>query len=63
MPIVTDLKVAWCKPGDYVVYGKYQGDKFFQNKNVLLFDDQILMVVPNGDLILLFGCKVILYIT
>ena len=20
---------AWCKPGDYVVYGKYQGDKFF----------------------------------
>ena len=40
---------AWCKPGDYVVYGKYQGDKFFYQgiRMILLFDDQILMVVPN----------------
>jgi|TARA_X000001388_G_C2231141_1_gene123212 co-chaperonin GroES (HSP10) len=44
---------SWCKPGDYVVYGKYQGDKFsYQGiKMILLFDDQILMVIPNpGDL-------------
>jgi hypothetical protein len=35
------------------VYGKYQGDKFsYQGiKMILLFDDQILMVIPNpGDL-------------
>ena len=40
---------AWCKPGDYVVYGKYQGDKFFYKgiRMLLLFDDQILMVVPD----------------
>jgi len=40
---------AWCKPGDYVVYGKYQGDKFFYQgiRMILLFDDQILMGVPN----------------
>ena len=40
---------SWGKPGDYVVYGKYQGDKFFYQgiRMILLFDDQILMVVPN----------------
>ena len=40
---------SWCKPGDYVVYGKYQGDKFFYKgiRMLLLFDDQILMVVPD----------------
>lgn len=40
---------SWCKPGDYVVYGKYQGDKFFYQgiRMILLFDDQILMGVPN----------------
>ena len=40
---------AWCKPGDYIVYGKYQGDKFFYKgiRMVLLFDDQVLMVVPD----------------
>ena len=40
---------AWCKAGDYVVYGKYQGDKFFYQgiRMILLFDDQILMGVPN----------------
>jgi len=33
----------------YVVYGKYQGDKFFYKgiRMLLLFDDQILMVVPD----------------
>ena len=40
---------SWCKPGDYVVYGKYQGDKFVYKgiRMLLLFDDQILMVVPD----------------
>ena len=40
---------AWCKPGDYVVYGKYQGDKFFYKgiRMLLLFDDQVLMVIPD----------------
>ena len=40
---------SWCKPGDYVVYGKYQGDKFFYKgiRMLLVYDDQILMVVPD----------------
>jgi co-chaperonin GroES (HSP10) len=40
---------AWSSLLDYVVYGKYQGDKFFYKgiRMLLLFDDQILMVVPD----------------
>ena len=37
----------WCKPGDYVCYGKHSGQKFFYKgvRMLLLFDDQISMVV------------------
>ena len=40
---------AWCKPGDYVCYGKHSGQKFFYKgvRLLLLFDDQISMVVED----------------
>lgn len=39
----------WCKPGDYVCYGKHSGQKFFYKgvRMLLLFDDQISMVVQD----------------
>ena len=42
-------KGAWCKKGDYVCYGKHSGQKFFYKgvKLILLYDDQISMVVEN----------------
>ena len=42
-------KGAWCKEGDYVCYGKHSGQKFFYKgvKLILLYDDQISMVVEN----------------
>tara|TARA_R110000803_G_scaffold142723_1_gene208990 strand:+ start:4348 stop:4764 length:417 start_codon:yes stop_codon:yes gene_type:complete len=42
-------KGAWCKEGDYVCYGKHTGQKFSYKgyKLLLLFDDQISMIV--GD--------------
>ena len=40
---------AWCKPGDYVCYGKHSGQKFFYKgvRLLLLFDDRISMVVED----------------
>ena len=42
-------KGPWCKTGDYVCYGKHSGQKFFYKgtKLLLLYDDQISMVVDN----------------
>ena len=42
-------KGAWCKKGDYVCYGKHSGQKFFYKgvKLILLYDDQISIVVEN----------------
>lgn len=39
----------WCKEGDYVCYGKHAGQKFFYKgvRLILLFDDQISMVVED----------------
>ena len=39
----------WCREGDYVCYGKHSGQKFFYKgvKLILLYDDQISMVVDN----------------
>jgi len=41
---------AWCKPGDYVCYGKHSGSKFFYKgvHMLLLFDDDIKMVVSDS---------------
>ena len=40
---------SWCKEGDYVCYGKHAGQKFFYKgvRLILLFDDQISMVVED----------------
>lgn len=40
---------AWCKEGDYVCYGKHSGQKFLYKgvRMILLFDDQISMVVDD----------------
>jgi len=42
-------KGPWCKTGDYVCYGKHSGQKFFYKgtKLLLLYDDQISMVVED----------------
>tara|TARA_X000001388_G_scaffold77596_1_gene79301 strand:- start:610 stop:1026 length:417 start_codon:yes stop_codon:yes gene_type:complete len=39
----------WCEAGDYVCYGKHTGQKFFYKgiKLLLLYDDQISMVVED----------------
>lgn len=39
----------WCSVGDYVCYGKHTGQKFFYKgiRMILLFDDQISMVVED----------------
>tara|TARA_R110000751_G_scaffold265327_1_gene364409 strand:- start:954 stop:1370 length:417 start_codon:yes stop_codon:yes gene_type:complete len=39
----------WCREGDYVCYGKHSGQKFFYKgiKLILLYDDQISMVLDN----------------
>tara|TARA_R110000824_G_scaffold3147_10_gene14624 strand:- start:12175 stop:12591 length:417 start_codon:yes stop_codon:yes gene_type:complete len=39
----------WCREGDYVCYGKHSGQKFFYKgiKLLLLYDDQISMVLDN----------------
>ena len=39
----------WCQEGDYVCYGKHAGQKFFYKgvRLILLFDDQISMVVED----------------
>lgn len=39
----------WCEVGDYVSYGKHEGQKFIYKglKLLLLFDDQIMMKVEN----------------
>lgn len=39
----------WCEAGDYVCYGKHSGQKFFYKgvRLLLLYDDQISMVVEN----------------
>lgn len=39
----------WCEAGNYVCYGKHTGQKFFYKgiKLLLLYDDQISMVVEN----------------
>ena len=39
----------WCEAGDYVCYGKPTGQKFFYKgiKLLLLYDDQISMVVED----------------
>jgi co-chaperonin GroES (HSP10) len=43
-------KGPWCKEGDYVCYGKHTGTKLSYKgiKLLLLFDDQIMMKVPNA---------------
>ena len=40
----------WCSVGDYVCYGKHTGQKFFYKgiRMILLFDDQISMVVEDA---------------
>ena len=40
---------AWCKPGDYVCYGKHAGVKMLYRgvKLILLFDDQLMLKVDN----------------
>jgi co-chaperonin GroES (HSP10) len=40
---------AWCKPGDYVCYGKHAGVKMLYRgvKLILLFDDQVMLKVDN----------------
>lgn len=42
-------KGPWCSVGDYVCYGKHSGQKFFYKgvRLILLFDDQISMVVED----------------
>jgi len=37
----------WCNVGEYVCYGKHAGTKFLYkgHKLILLFDDQVMMVV------------------
>ncbi len=44
-------KGPWCSVGDYVCYGKHTGQKFFYKgvRMLLLFDDQISMVVENPE--------------
>ena len=39
----------WCEAGNYVCYGKHTGQKFFYKgiKLLLLYDDQISMVVED----------------
>ena len=39
----------WCEAGDYVCYGKHSGQKFFYKgvRLLLLYDDQISLVVEN----------------
>lgn len=39
----------WCKEGDYVCYGKFTGNKFMfkGHKLLLMFDDQVMMVVDD----------------
>jgi co-chaperonin GroES (HSP10) len=41
--------LPWCRKGDYVCYGKHSGQKFFYKgvKLILLYDDQISMVVED----------------
>ena len=40
---------AWCKPGDYVCYGKHAGVKMIYKgvKVILLYDDQVMLRVEN----------------
>lgn len=40
----------WCKPGDYVCYGKHSGNKFLYKgvQLLLIFDDDIKMVVEDA---------------
>nr|ASN63743.1 co-chaperonin GroES [uncultured virus] len=42
-------KGPWCSVGDYVCYGKHSGQKFLYKgiRFILLFDDQISMVVED----------------
>ena len=42
-------KGPWCSVGDYVCYGKHAGQKFFYKgvRLLLLFDDQISMVIED----------------
>ena len=39
----------WCEVGDYVTYGKHEGQKFIYKglKLLLLFDDQVMMKVED----------------
>ena len=46
---------AWCKPGDYVLFGRYAGAKITMNGNGdnlpmrLINDDEILAVINNPE--------------
>ena len=42
-------KGAWCKPGDYVCYGKHTGAKFLYKgvRLIICYDDEITMVVED----------------
>jgi co-chaperonin GroES (HSP10) len=43
------LKGPWCKPGDYVCYGKHTGDKFLYKgvRLIICYDDEITMVIKD----------------
>ena len=42
---------TWCKPGDYVLTGKYVGLKFkYENADYsIINDDEVVAVVPNPE--------------
>ena len=42
-------KGPWCKPGDYVCYGKHTGAKFLYKgvRLIMCYDDEITMVVDD----------------
>ena len=42
-------KGSWCKPGDYVCYGKHTGAKFLYKgvRLIICYDDEITMVVED----------------
>jgi co-chaperonin GroES (HSP10) len=44
---------AWCKPGDYICYGKHTGTKLFYKgvRLLVLFDDQVMMRVQDPTLL------------
>jgi|TARA_R110000796_G_scaffold89476_2_gene192936 co-chaperonin GroES (HSP10) len=48
---MSKSNTTWCKPGDYVLTGKYVGLKFkYENADYsIINDDEVVAVVPNPD--------------